>query len=110
MSRYHRHKLINKHRTLIIKKSRHARLIDRATYVVAILEPLITVPQVVTIFAQHTAAGVSLSTWFGYEILTVIWLCYGYIHRDKIIILYQGLFMIMQTGVIVGGLIYGAKW
>lgn len=110
MSRYHRHQRIKKQRTLIVKKSKHTKLVDRATFIVAILEPLVTVPQVITIFADKTAAGVSLATWFGYEILTLVWLWYGFVHKDRIILLYQGLFLIVQSGVIVGGLMYGAKW
>jgi len=77
---------------------------------VAILEPIITLPQVFTIFLNKTAAGVSLLTWVGYEILTVVWLWYAVVHKDKLIFLYQGLYFLVQTGVIAGGLMYGAKW
>ncbi len=110
MSRYHRQQHVRKHRILIVKKTAKYRLVDRATYIVAILEPLITVPQVLVIFRTHTAAGVSLSTWFGYELLTLVWLWYGYVHKERIILLYQGMFMLVQTAVIIGGLMYGAKW
>ncbi len=110
MSRYHRHKRINKVHTLIVKKVLKPRLVDRLTFIVAVLEPVITFPQVYVIFENKTAAGVSLFTWVGYEVLTIIWLWYGIVHKDKMIILYQGLFMIVQTGVIIGGLLYGAKW
>jgi uncharacterized protein with PQ loop repeat len=109
MSRYH-HSRVKKHRTITVKKSKHSKLVDRATYIVAVLEPLVTVPQVITIFANKTAAGVSLATWVGYEVLTLVWIWYGIVHRDKLILLYQGLFLIVQTGVIIGGIIYGAKW
>lgn len=110
MSRYHRHQHVKKRRILILKKAAHARLVDRLTVAVAILEPLITLPQALLIFRTHTAAGVSLSTWTGYEVLTLVWLWYGFVHKEKIILLYQGLFLIVQTVVIIGGLIYGAKW
>lgn len=83
---------------------------DRATFAVAILEPLMTIPQAAIIFQEHTAAGVSLSTWVGYEVLTLVWLWYGYIHKERMILVYQVLFLIMQTAVIVGGVMYGAKW
>jgi len=108
MARYHNHKRIK--RTIVAKKTVNARLADRATFIVAILEPLITVPQVITIFSNRTAAGVSLITWVGYEVLTLVWLWYAVVHKDRIIFLYQGLFFIIQTGVIIGGLMYGARW
>lgn len=104
MSRYHRH--INTKK----KKSNKYRLVNRATFAVAIIEPVITIPQAVDIFREHTAAGVSLSTWVGYEVLTLVWLWYGYVHKEKMILVYQGLFMVVQTAVIIGGITYGAKW
>jgi uncharacterized protein with PQ loop repeat len=109
MSRYHNHHRLKK-RTLVVKKTKNVKMADRATFVVAVLEPIITVPQVITIFSDKTAAGVSLATWVGYEMLTLVWLWYAIIHKDKLIFLYQGLFFIIQTGVIIGGLMYGAKW
>jgi hypothetical protein len=62
MSRYHRHKRINKVPTLIVKKVLKPRLVDRLTFIVAVLEPVITFPQVYVIFKNKTAAGVSLFT------------------------------------------------
>lgn len=109
MSRYHHHR-IKKHRILTLKKSKNTKLVDSATLVVAILEPIVTIPQIITIFVDKTAAGVSLATWVGYEFLTLVWLWYGIVHKDRLIVLYQGLYMIVQTGVIIGGLVYGAKW
>ena len=109
MSRYHHHH-IKKQRTIIIKKSKKPKLVDRATYVVAILEPLVTLPQVITIFADKTATGVSLVTWVGYELLTLVWIWYAVVHKDRLIFLYQGLFLMIQAGVIIGGLMYGARW
>lgn len=110
MSRYHRHQHTSKHQVLITKKVVKAKLVDRATFVVAIVEPLITIPQVLTIFTHHNAAGVSLSTWAGYDVLTVVWLWYAIVHKERVILLYQGLFMIVQTAVVIGCLMYGAKW
>ncbi|HSX53210.1 MAG TPA: hypothetical protein VLF90_02485 [Patescibacteria group bacterium] len=93
-----------------MKKTRNAKLVDRATFLAAIIEPLVTIPQAMVIFKQHSAAGVSLSTWVGYEVLTLVWIWYGIVHKEKMILLYQGLFLIIQTIVIIGGLMYGAKW
>jgi uncharacterized protein with PQ loop repeat len=109
MSRYHHHR-VKKHRILAVKNSSKYKLVDRATYVVAILEPLITVPQAIAIFTGKSATGVSLTTWVGYEALTVVWVWYALAHKDKLILLYQGLYIIIQTIIIVGCIMYGAKW
>jgi uncharacterized protein with PQ loop repeat len=110
MTRYHRHKQ-QKHHTLVVKETqKNTRWIDRATFAAAIIEPLVTIPQAYDIFRSHTAAGVSMSTWLGYEVLTVIWLWYAIVHKERMILVYQGLFMIIQTVVIIGGLMYHAPW
>jgi len=93
-----------------VHRQAKAHLVDRLTYFAAILEPVITIPQVVVIFKSKTAAGVSLSSWIGYEILTAIWLWYAIVHKDRLILLYQGLFFIVQALVIIGALMYGANW
>lgn len=86
------------------------RLIDWLTLSAAVIEPLITVPQVVTIVVHHTAAGVSLSAWIGYDLLTTVWLFYAYFHKISALLIESSLFMMVQTAVIVAGLMYGAPW
>jgi uncharacterized protein with PQ loop repeat len=92
------------------KKHTKMPLVDRATYVVAIIEPIITIPQAADIFIHHTAAGISLTSWIGYEILTVVWIWYAYVHRNKLIMIYNLLYFVVQTVIIFGGIMYGARW
>jgi len=77
---------------------------------VAVIEPLVTIPQVFTIFYHHTAEGVSLLTWIGYDLVTFIWLSYAYLHRTRVILVESSLFFAVQTAVIIGGVLYGARW
>jgi len=99
MSRYHRHT-----RT---RRSTNTRVIDKLTFMAAIAEPLVTVPQVYGIFHTRSASGVSISAWSGYEILTLIWLYYGWVHKERIILVYQGLFAVLQAIVVAGAIMYG---
>ena len=108
MTRLHAHKHLKRHRVLTAQKKYKPLFVDRATYIAAVIEPIITIPQVMIIFRTKTAAGVSLVSWIGYEILTAVWVWYGIVHKDKLILLYQGLFLIVQGAVIVGAIIYGA--
>lgn len=110
MTRYHRHLHTKKRHVLIVTKQVKPKLVDRLTLVAAIIEPLITLPQAAVIFQHRSATAVSLSTWVGYECLTIVWLWYAIVHREKMILLYQGLFFITQAAVVLGGLMYGAKW
>ncbi len=110
MTRLVRHSHHKKRRVLIASKKTKPLLVDRLTYIAAVVEPVITIPQALIIFREQTAAGVSLSSWIGYEILTVIWLWYAIVHKERLILVYQGLFFIVQAVVIVGAIMYGASW
>ena len=110
MTKYHRHKHSKKQRVLIASKKQKAQLVDRLTFIAAIIEPIISIPQALIIFRDQTAAGISLLSWVGYEILTAIWLWYAVVHKERLILLYQGLFFVIQAVVIVGAILYGASW
>lgn len=110
MSKYHRHVRQKRQKVLVVKKQANSKLVDRMTYIVAIIEPAVTLPQVYVIFHDRTAAGVAISSWIGYQLFTLIWLWYGIVHKDKIIITYQLMWLVMQMLIIIGGLMYGAKW
>lgn len=92
------------------KKSKKMPLVDRATYAVAIIEPIITIPQATTIFIHRTAAGVSLTSWVGYEILTIVWVWYALVHKNRLILIYNLMYFVVQTVIIIGGIMYGARW
>lgn len=76
----------------------------------AVAEPIFVTPQVYQIFRYHTAAGVSILSWVGSAVLTLVWLWYGVVHRDRMIILYQSLWTVGNILVIIGALIYGGRW
>ena len=77
---------------------------------VAVLEPVITLPQAYQIFRDRSATGVSITSWIGYEVFTLIWLWYGVAHKDKAITLYSLLYAFVQLAVIMGAIMYGGKW
>lgn len=91
-------------------KPKRKLFVDRIIFATAIIEPIFTLPQAYIIFKNRNAADVSLVTWFGFNILTIIWLWYAIAHRDKVVLVYQGLFFVFNTLVIVGGLLYGGQW
>lgn len=110
MTKYHRQKIIERTRTRRAPKDIEHIFVDRLTLLVAIIEPIATLPQVYVIFAHKNAAGVSLSTWLAYDILNIVWLWYAALHKERIVFVYQGLFLVVQTAIIVGGMLYGAQW
>jgi uncharacterized protein with PQ loop repeat len=92
------------------KKWGQKEISEKMVYVAAIVEPIITIPQAYVIFKDQTAAGVALSSWIGYQLLTLVWIWYAIVHKERLILVYQGLFLIIQAFVIVGAIMYGAPW
>jgi len=110
MTKIHRLNKQKKQRVLAIHRKAKYKTVDRLTYIAAIVEPAITIPQVIVIFRDKTAAGIAISSLFGAQIFTLVWLWYGIIHKEKVIVLYQIGWLVLQTLIIIGGLKYGAKW
>ena len=67
---------------------------------------LMTVPQVLTIWVGHQAAGVSIISWSAYLLSAFLWFWYGLQKRDKNIYLPCVGWIGMDAAVIVGALIY----
>jgi len=67
---------------------------------------LMTVPQVLTIWAGHQAAGVSVISWSAYLLSAILWFWYGLQKRDKNIYLPCVGWIGLDTAVIVGAVIY----
>lgn len=88
------------------KKNSFFTTFDKLMYVIAFLGPLLTVPQVIQIFSTHSAAGVSIVTWLGYQVLTIMWVIYGVGRKDVPLILTEVLWFTVQALVIVGIFLY----
>lgn len=67
---------------------------------------LMTVPQVLTIWVGHQAAGVSVVSWSAYLLSALLWFWYGLQKRDKNIYLPCIGWAGLDTAVIVGALVY----
>ena len=68
---------------------------------------VMTVPQIITIWASRQAAGVSLLSWGAYWISALIWFWYGVQKRDRNIYLPCVGWLVLDGAVVVGAVIYG---
>jgi len=83
------------------------RLVDRLIYVAGVLGPLISLPQIIEIWYRHNAAGISILSWTGYSFLSIIWLAYGIIHKEKPIIYSHVIWLCSNILVTIGAILYG---
>lgn len=78
------------------------RFLDKFIFVIGALGPLAAIPQAYSIFSQHTSAGVSLFTWFAYFLFAIVWLIYGIVHKEKILIFTYILWVVMDSIIVLG--------
>ena len=67
---------------------------------------LMTVPQILTIWVGHQAAGVSVLSWGAYLFSAVLWFWFGLQQGDKNIYLPCIGWVVLDSAVIVGALVY----
>lgn len=83
------------------------RLLDAVVTAVGVLGPILTLPQTFKIYIGHDASGVSLITWGAYVAFSLPWILYGYMHRERPIVITYILWLIVDSSVFIGALIYG---
>lgn len=83
------------------------RAMDKFIYVIAIVGPIMTIPQVWIIWSNQNASGVSLFSWSAYIVTSLFWVTYGIFHKEKVIIFNSSLWLLLQAMVVIGRILYG---
>ncbi len=77
-------------------------LLDRCMLVVALIGPVMTLPQILTIWADKQTSGVSVSSWIAYTFVSGFWVVYGIVHREKLVTFINILWVILGVVIVVG--------
>ncbi len=83
------------------------RIMDKLIYLIALVWPILTLPQVYMVWVEKNAAWLSLFTWTAYVVSPILWLIYGIVHKEKAIIFSNILWIIVDLAVLIGAVIYG---
>ena len=75
-------------------------------YLVGVLGPIMTIPQVMKIWGEQEAAGVSVISWGAYSLISIFWIIYGIVDRDKPIIFMFTAYFILNILVVIGTMQY----
>lgn len=102
----HRRKRVHRKLSSYPHKKKWVRSLDRFLIVIAVIGPLIALPQILQIFTSGDASGVSSLSWGLYALFNVPWFIYGVVHKDKPIKIAYSLSFIANLTVLVGSLIY----
>jgi len=87
--------------------SRSPTVFARVLGGMSVFTMLMTVPQVLTIWIRHQAAGVSVLSWGAYLLSAVLWFAYGLQKKDKNIYWPCVGWIGLDVAVIVGVQLYG---
>ena len=82
------------------------RLLDDLVYIAGIILVIMTIPQAYNIWSVRSAIGVSLLTWITYFFVAVISTIYGFVHKEKPIILTHISLAVVELVIIVGIVLY----
>lgn len=83
------------------------RLLDKLVLMCAVIGPLVDLPQLFKIYMDKSAKDVSLLTWFFFSLFAIPWLIYGIVHKEKPIIISYSLWILIDSVIVVGIIIYG---
>ncbi|MBU1132304.1 hypothetical protein KKC32_03615, partial [Patescibacteria group bacterium] len=68
-------------------------LFNKFMYVIAIVVPFSTIPQIEKIWVNKSAQNISLFTWATYTFSAACWLVYAIAHKEKVLIINAGLWL-----------------
>lgn len=87
------------------KNSKQNHVLDVLIYPVAIISPVMTIPQLVDVWTHKTVVSVSLVTWASYAFVSAFWFLYGIHHKEKPVIMSGGLLCVLDAAIVLGVLI-----
>lgn len=84
-------------------RAKHLKeVVDRIAFVVGVIGPLLTLPQVWIIWAHQQVNGLSLVTWSSYVLNNIFWIYYGFLHEEKPIIVMYFFWLVVNLSVVFG--------
>ena len=79
---------------------------DKAIFVIGVIGPLMTLPQLLKIWIQESAEGVSLLSWGSYIFTSSFWLVYALMHKEKPLIITYSLWIVIEIFIVIGIVLY----
>ncbi len=105
---HHIHKRHRKHKKLekFPHPNRWIAFLDGFLLAIAVIGPLSNIPQIAKIFYLKNSLGVSIVTFSLLALFNIPWIVYGIVHKEKPIVIAYILWLITNSIVVIGILIY----
>ncbi len=80
--------------------------LEKILRLLSVVTMLMTVPQILTIWIDGNASGVSLASWASYLFSACLWFAYGVRKRDKTIYLACIGWILLDAAVVIGIIVH----
>jgi len=80
--------------------------VDKLIYLVCIFVPFMTLVQLLKIYLEKNASGISWVAYTGYFTANLVWLLYGIVHKEKPIMIMYTLLAILNITIVIGAFLY----
>lgn len=72
------------------------RLLDKLLIIIAVVGPLMALPQLIAVYGTGDAHNISFISWGSWALMNLLWLAYGVVHKEKPIIITYSLWFIVN--------------
>lgn len=103
---HHAHKRKRSKTSKSNKTTPWKKFLDKIIYPVGLLGPLMIIPQIVKIYVEKDASSIALASWLLFLFPAIIWVTYGFSHKDKVIIVCNSAWVVAYVFVVVAAIIY----
>ena len=102
----HRRKRVHQRLEKYPHPNKWVKLLDRLLIIIAVVGPLMVLPQILKIFILRDATGVSALSWSLFALVDIPWIIYGLVHKEKPIVVAYILYLATNLVVVAGALVY----
>lgn len=87
-------------------QKRLIRIVDRVVFLVGVVGPFFSLPQVFKIWESGETMGLSIETWVAYFVFSIVWFIYGIAHREAPIIISNGIYAVINFLIVLGIILF----
>lgn len=80
--------------------------LNTLAYGMGVIGPMVTLPQIYAVWVQKNVVGVSMFSWIAFTLLSSFWCYYATKHKERPLIISQGLWALMNGLVALGVILY----
>jgi uncharacterized protein with PQ loop repeat len=87
-------------------KDKFVYILDDIVLLLAFVMPLTFIPQIIKMHVTQSVTDISLTTYISLLALTLPWVLYGMVHKEKVIILNNFMWLVVHLSIIISYFIY----